>query len=650
MERMKQLVARLNEASTTYYKYDKPIMTDMEYDIIYDELTELEKTSGIILANSPTQKVQGEILEGLVKVKHSKPMLSAQKTKDVEEIKKFISNNYAVVSWKEDGLTIVLRYKNGELVQAITRGSGSEGEDVTHTVKTFTNVPLKIKYCADIEVRGEGLISWNNFNDINENLEEKYSHPRNLAAGSVRQLNATIVKERKLSFKAFELVQEMSDYDFHNQGLDKFDSLEYLKDCGFDVVEHKLIKAEDVEKTVKEFNPAEYEYPVDGLIFEINDRFLAKELGTTSHHESCRIALKWKDNTYETTLTNIEWNTSRTGLVNPIAIFEPVDLEGAVTTKATLHNISYIEDLQLGIGDTITVYRANMVIPKVADNLTRSNTFTVPSVCPECGEATKIRNDNGSKSLHCINPNCKAKLIARLTHFVSKHAMNIDGLSEATLEKFVELGWLNDFVDIYNLQMRNEIIKLDGFGRRSFEKLVTSIEASKKNTTLDRLIYSLSIPNVGRDASKKISNKCKGEYEAFTYLINNKFNWSELDGIGDVINQSIYDYFSSSDNNLNFVMLKERLEVVPDSVETKSNGTSLNGLIFVITGSVNHFKNRDELKEKIESMNGKVSGSVSSKTSYLINNDFASATGKNKTAKELGVKIITEEQFLEMIK
>jgi DNA ligase (NAD+) len=527
MEEMKSLIKQLNEASTAYYKYDKPIITDKEYDTLYDRLEQLEKETGIIMTNSPTQKVQGDILEGLTKIKHSKPMLSAQKTKDVNEIKKFIGNKKVVVSWKEDGLTIVLRYKNGKLIQAITRGNGSDGEDVTHTVKTFTNIPLRLKYCTDIEVRGEGLISWSNFNKINETLEEKYSHPRNLAAGSVRQLNSSIARERKLSFKAFELVQDnMSDYDFHNQGLDKYESLAYLQECGFDVVEHKLINVDDVDGIVKEFNPTSYSYPVDGLIFETNDRFLAKEQGSTSHHEACRIALKWKDDTYETTLTDIEWNTSRTGLINPVAIFSPVDLGGAVTTRATLHNISYMEDLQLGIGDTITVYRANMVIPKVDDNLTRSHSFNIPNKCPECGGVTEIHNDNGSKTLHCINPNCKAKLISRLTHFVSKHAMNIDGMSEATIERFVELGWLNDLVDIYNLkQYRNKMITLEGFGVKSADKLLAAIEESK-NVKLENFVYSLGIPLIGRTASKTISKHCKCDTINFYKLVNENFSVS----------------------------------------------------------------------------------------------------------------------------
>lgn len=650
MERMKQLIARLNEASTAYYKYDKPIMTDLEYDKLYDELAELEKSTGVILVNSLTQKVQGEILEGLVKVKHSKPMLSAQKTKDVEEIKKFIGNNYVVASWKEDGLTIVLRYKNGEFVQAITRGSGIEGEDVTHTVKTFSNIPLKIKYCADIEVRGEGLISWENFNNINETLEEKYSHPRNLAAGSVRQLNSTIAKQRQLSFKAFELVQDnMSEYDFYNQGLDKNESLEYLKECGFDVVEHKLIKFNEVDDVVKDFNPNDYPYPVDGLIFEINDRFLARQLGSTAHHESKIIALKWKDETYETILQDIEWNTSRTGLINPVAIFNPTDLGGAVTTRATLHNVSCIEDLQLGIGDTITVYRANMVIPKVDDNLTRSNTWRLPNKCPNCGGSVEIKNDNGSKTLHCINPNCSAKLLGKLTHFVSKNAMNIDNLSEAALDKFITMGWLKIPIDIYFLQdYAQQICRLEGFGIKSVTKLISAIDKSR-NTTLERLVYSLSIPNIGKTASKTISKYCKGDVDHFTRLINNYFDFTKLEDFGQIMHDSITKWFEDDTNSLMFCGLVDLMTFEKPKETTNNNSVSLDGFIFVITGSVTHFKNRDELKSRIEKLNGKVSGSVSKNTNYLINNDSESNSGKNKKAKELGVSIITEKQFLEMI-
>lgn len=641
---MKELIKKLNEASTAYYKYDKPIMTDKQYDDLYDKLEELEKSTGIIMANSPTQKVQGEILEGLIKVKHSKLMLSAQKTKSIDDIKQFASKSHTYASWKLDGLTIVVKYKNGTLHQALTRGSGDFGEDVTEQAKMITNLPLTIPFNEELELRGECVISWDNFNKINETLEDKYSHPRNLAAGSIRQLNTNITKERNLEFVTFEIV---SGYECDN----KFMALDAMDCLGFTTVDRVYVaNKESVDDIVSLMTADKSKFPVDGLIFEYISNEYSKSLGITSHHESCRIALKWKDNTYETILTDIEWNTSRTGLINPVAIFKPVDLDGAVTTRATLHNISYIEDLELGVGDTITLYRANMVIPKVDDNLTRSNTWQLPNKCPNCSGKVETHNENGSETLHCLNPNCSAKLLGRLTHFTSKHAMNIEGLSEATLERFIELGWLKNLNDIYNLKYHElPMILLDGFGKKSVEKLLSAIEDSRQ-TTLQRVIYSLSIPNVGKDASKKISQKCCGELEAFKYLISSKYDWSELDGIGNVINQSIYDYFTF-DNKFDFMELLERLEFVSDSGSgTNSNSKSLEGLIFVITGSVEHYKNREELKLEIESRNGKVSGSVSNKTNYLVNNDNLSTSGKNKKAKELNIPIITENQFLEMIK
>jgi DNA ligase (NAD+) len=643
MERMKQLITRLIEASKAYYKYDKPIMTDLEYDILYDELNDLEEATGIILANSPTQKVQGEVLEGLVKVKHSKPMLSAQKTKDINEIKQFASKSNTYASWKLDGLTLVVKYNNGNLQQVLTRGSGDFGEDVTAQAKMITNLPLTIPFKEYLELRGECVISWDNFNKINETLEEPYSHPRNLAAGSIRQLNTNIVKERFLEFIVFEVVNAYGEDN-------KFIELDSMDGLGFTTVNRVYITSkETIDEVVKTMTGDKSKYPVDGLIFEYVSNNYSKSLGATAHHESCRIALKWKDNTYETTLTNIEWNTSRTGLVNPIAIFEPVDLDGAVTTKATLHNISYIEDLELGIGDTITVYRANMVIPKVADNLTRSNTFTIPSVCPECGESTEIHNDNGSKMLYCINPNCKAKLISRLTHFVSKHAMNIDGLSEATLEKFVELGWINDLQDIYNLNNRkSQMTLLDGFGKKSVEKLLSVIEDSK-NVKLENFIYSLGIPLIGKTASKTISKHCKGDTINFYRMINENCDFTFLEDFGATMHDSITNWFRH-----NYELYRSLAVVMnfikPEEEIATSNNKILVGKSICITGKLIKYPNRDTLVKDIESNGGKEVSGVTSKTDYLLTNDTTSGSSKNKKAAELGISIITEEQFIEMIK
>lgn len=645
LEEMKSLINQLNEASIAYYKYDKPIMSDKEYDTLYDRLEQLEKEASIIMANSPTQKVQGEILEGLTKVKHSKPMLSANKTKDINEVKKFVGNQLCVEMWKLDGLTIVIRYENGVYKQAITRGGGDIGEDVTHTIRHCINLPLKLRKDVNIEIRGECVISWDNFNKINETLEEPYSHPRNLAAGSVRQLDSNVSKERYLEFIAFELVQ-----DNNKDKMDTDVSLGWLSDLGFQVTEREFVQngIAEVEDIDLKFNPSNYKYPVDGTIYKYEFYDYGESLGTTAHHPLNMIARKWKDDTYETILTDIEWNTSRTGLINPVAIFSPVDLGGAVTTRATLHNISYMEDLQLGIGDTITVYRANMVIPKVNNNLTRSNTFSVPSKCPTCGGDTESHNDNGSITLHCTNPSCKAKLISRLTHFVSKHAMDIDGMSEATIEKFVELGWLNDLVDIYNLkQYRNKMIVLDGFGVKSIDKLLSAIEESRA-AYLDKFIYSVGIPLIGKTASKDISKYCNGYMCELIEYIENGFDFSTvINGVGSAMNLSLHTWMKYN-KDIFMNVLKELVIIREGKIEKV--GKSLDGLTFVITGSVNHYKNRDELKVEIETRNGKIAGSVSRSTSYLINNDNTSTSGKNKKAHELGIKIISEEEFLEMIK
>ena len=651
MERMRELIEILNRASYEYYQLDNPSMTDKEYDKLYDELLELEKSTKTVLSNSPTQKVQGFILDKLQKVQHSKPMLSAKKTKSIDEIKSFIGNNLIVGSYKLDGLTIVLRYENGKFVQAITRGGGDVGEDVTHTVRMFKNVPMKLKYCVDLEVRGEGLISWNTFNSINESLDEPYSHPRNLASGSVRQLDSNVTKQRNLEFKAFELVQDsMNELDFYNQGLDKFESLEYLSDCGFDVVEHLYVTKDNIEDFINKFTPNKYEYPIDGLIFEVNDRFLAREMGKTSHHENKLMAFKWADDTVETTLRDIEWNTTRTGLCNPTAIFDTVIIDGTEVSRATLHNVSIIKNLQLGIGDKITVYKANMIIPKIDENLIKSNTYKIPSCCPCCGGLLEIHNKNDSETLHCVNEDCKAKLISKLTHFVSKKAMNIDRLSEATLETFINEELIDNYVDIYKLKYhKDKLYKLNGYGRKSIDKLLQSIEDSK-TVKLENFLYALGIPNVGTDASKKISKYFNGDLDTFIIELNNCFDFSILDGIGNVINDSIYDWFANEVNAEDiFGNLQCILNITKDNDNKESSLKDLSNLTFVITGSVNHYANREELKAEIESLNGKVSGSVSVKTSYLINNDINSTSGKNAKAKQLNVPIITEEDYMKLI-
>ena len=634
IKRVKELNALLQKGSYAYYGLDKPIMSDKEYDDLYDELASLEKETECILAGSPTQKVQGYVLDGFKKVEHSKPMLSADKTKEVSEVEKFIDNRDFYCSYKLDGLTLVVKYKDGKFVQGITRGNGTVGEDVTEQCRFIKNLPMEISNKHDIELRGECVISWDEFHRINSTLDEPYSHPRNLAAGTLRNLDLNIVRDRNLSFVVFELVSPTFAH--------KWDGLKAIENMGFECVGRAQ---GTVENCVEGMQPDWYAYPVDGLIFELNSSELSKSLGATSHHENCRIALKWEDTLYKTKLTDIEWNTSKTGLINPVAIFEPVDLDGAVTTRATLHNISYIEDLQLGIGDEIVVYRANMVIPKVHDNLTRSNTWTFPDECPVCGGITKIVKENDSKVLMCDNPNCKGKLLGKLTHAVSKNALNIDGMSEATIEFLIERGWLSSIKDIYKLDYYREPWKeYDGFGDKSVDRLLDNIETSRK-TTMARLLYSLSVPLIGKSASKDIANYCHHNVQTFINFMNVHYDFTVIDGFGSEMQKSLSNWWK--DNEESFYALVK--EFTFEKVEEKSSGVDLSGKTFVITGSLTHYKNRDELVSVIEQLGGKVSGSVSAKTSYLINNDVASTSGKNSKAKQLGIPIISEEDFMKMI-
>lgn len=654
-ERIKDLIKTLNEASVSYYKYDNPTMTDKQYDDLYDELSDLEKETGIIMSNSPTQKVQGETIEYLEKVQHGKPMLSADKTKDISKIKKFIGDRVCVMSWKEDGLTIVLRYKDGVLDKAITRGKdGLIGEDVTHTMRMCKNIPLKIPYCVDIEVRGECVISWDDFYKINDNLEETKSHPRNLAAGSVRQLNASIARDRNIKYKAFELVQDYtyekskSDPSLLDHIFNISESFVYLSECGFDVVEHDFVTQDNVEEMIEKYNPENYEFPVDGLIFEYNDYLYGKSLGETGHHPLNMIAMKWEDELFETTLEDIEWNTSKTGLINPVAKFKETIIDGASVTRATLHNISYIENLQLGIGDKIRIYKSNKIIPKVHDNLTRSNTWKLPNKCPDCGGNVEVHNENGSKTLHCINDNCPAKLLGKLSHFCSKNAINIEGMSEATLQFLIDKGWIKSFQDIYKLDYYRQAWKeYDGFGDKSVDKLLDAVENSRK-TSLDRFIYSLSIPLIGRSASKDISKYCNNSIDEFTFIMENtSLEFAAIDGIGVSATTSLDDWWNI--NRDMFYELAEELIFATNKKENDNISVDLSGKTFVITGSLSHYKNRDELVGVIEGLNGKVSGSVSAKTSYLINNDTQSSSSKNQKAKQLNIPIISEQDFINMI-
>lgn len=638
---MKQLIEKLKKASYAYYALDSPIMSDKEYDDLYDELSAMEEKTGVILAGSPTQKVQGYVLDGFKKVRHSKPMLSADKTKDIADIKKFIGNADFYCSYKLDGLTIVVRYENGEFVQGITRGNGEIGEDVTEACRFIRNLPMKIPYKEPLELRGECVISWMEFARINETLEQPYSHPRNLAAGTIRNLDLNIVKERELSFVVFECVTDME--------MDNKRALHGILETvfGFEVVQSHPGDLYTPEEMVERMPSEGCPYPCDGLIFEFNSNSYSISLGATGHHERCRMALKWADDLYLTKLTDIEWSTSRSGLINPVAVFEEVDLDGALTTRATLHNISYIEDLQLGIGDEIQVYRANMVIPKVHDNLTRSNTWQIPMVCPTCGANVEIHNDNGSKTLHCTNEFCSAKLLFRAANFVSKKAMNIDGLSEATLEKFVDLGWIQNLSDIYHLDNYfPQLKKMSGFGKKSVENLAVAIEKSK-DVELVNFITALGIPGIGPGQAKTIVKKFK-TWNEFADAINQGFHFDRLAGFGETLDKNIYKWYVSmyqKDNVEELAkMMRFREDVITDAPQI------LAGKTFVITGKLKEFANRDTLVAKIESLGGKVSGSVSSKVHYLINNDSKSNSSKNKKAAELGVPVVTELEFIEMIK
>lgn len=640
IETIKNLTAKLLQYCDEYYNLDRPTISDTEYDKKFDELKSLEDQTGFWLANSPTRKVQGQVLDCFTKVKHSKPMLSAAKTKDANEIKRFIGNQPFYCSYKLDGLTLVVRYENGEFVQAVTRGNGEIGEDVTAQARMMTNLPMHIDYNDKLELRGECVISWKNFHKINESLDEPYSHPRNLAAGSLRQLDTNITKQRNLSYVVFECVSNL--YDNNALFDSKLDELGYLDCLGFETVGRCTGNIDDC---IEGMQPEWYQYPCDGLIFEMCMKSYSKTLPVTAHHEGCRMALKWADEMYETILRDVEWNPTRSGLIAPVAIFDEIDLDGALTTRATLHNLSIIEQLELGIGDVITVYRSNMVVPKVYDNLTRSNTLTIPTTCPCCGDPTEFKYTDNSKVLMCTNPNCAAKKLAQFTHFVSRKAMSIDGLSEKTLELLISHGFLHNYKDIYRLkEHKNEITQLPGMGVKSVDKLLDSIEKSR-TVTLDRFITALGIPNIGSSAAKAISKQFNGDHYDFVQALANGYDFSQIDDFGEITNKSIHDWWNSKDPMVELLPV-EMTFVVENDV---SSSSSLNGKSFCITGSLTHYANRDALVKAIEDNGGKYVSGVSKKTDYLINNDTTSTSGKNKKAIELNIPIISEDDFLKML-
>ena len=640
IDRIKELVELLNKASDAYYVYDNPIMSDKQYDELYDELETLEKEMGCVLSSSVTQKVQGKVLDGFQKVTHSKPMLSVAKTKDVNEIKKFIGNNDFYCSYKLDGLTLVCIYEHGQFKKAITRGTGLVGENVTEQAKMIKNLPMTIPYDDYLELRGECVVSWNNFKEINNGLSEPYSHPRNLAAGSLRNLDTNITKQRKLSYVVFECVSDL--YDNGDLFDSKWDELGYLDHLGFETV-GRCVGA--IDNCVEAMQPDFYEFPVDGLIFETCMKEYSKSLDSTSHHEGCRMALKWADSTHETILRDVLWDVGRSGVISPVAVFDEVDLDGALTTKATLHNLSIIENLELGIGDTITVYRSNMVIPRIDDNLTRSNTLSIPNVCPCCGGHAEIKYTDNSKFLMCTNPDCSAKLVAKFVHFVSRDCMNIEGLSEATLEFLINKGWIKSFEDIYRLtEYKDEWQKCDGFGKKSVEKILDAIEKSR-DIKLENFICALSIPNIGRSASKTIANYFNGDYDKFIDAhFYWHFDWTTLEDFGQVMSDNICKYLDANFGEMHELATKMRF-VKNEKRETIEN--PFNGKTLCVTGKLNHFT-RDSINSKIVELGAKAAGSVSKNTDYLITNE-ASGSSKYKKAIELNIHIITENEFLNMI-
>lgn len=642
MERIKELVELLNEASKVYYQENREIMDNFQYDKLYDELVALEKETGIVLATSPTRKVGYELLSELPREMHESPMLSLDKTKSREQLSDWLGNQVGLLSWKMDGLTIVLTYENGKLVKAVTRGNGEVGEVITNNAKTFVNLPLQIPYKGKLILRGEAVIPYSVFNKINEENTEiatKYKNPRNLCSGSVRQLNNEVTAKRQVHFYAFCLV-DASDMEETNSRKSQF---EWLRSQGFEVVEYHEVTKDTIMDTIEYFSKkvTSMDIPSDGLVLIYDDIEYGKSLGRTAKFPRDSIAFKWADETAATHLKYIEWSASRTGLINPVAVFEPVELEGTTVSRASVHNVSIVKSLELGIGDEIEVFKANMIIPQIAKNLTRSNTVEIPQTCPVCNAPTKVHCVNEVEFLYCTNENCPAKKIKGFSLFVSRNAMNIDGLSEATLEKMVDVGFIHNFTDLYHLgQYKDQIIEMEGFGEKSYEKLITAIEKSKK-TTLSRLLYALGIENIGVSTAKLICKYFNNDIEKIKNV--DEETLSAIDGIGPIIAKGYVNYFSKEEN---IKLFNDLITIVALEKETTNENQIFQNKTFVITGSLNHFENRDALKAEIEKRGGKVTGSVSKKTNYLITNDKESGSSKNKKAKELNIPIISEEEYL----
>lgn len=643
LERIKELVELLNKAGKSYYSEGQEIMSNYEYDALYDELKKLEEETGCVLSNSPTVNVGYEVLSELPKERHDSPMLSLDKTKDREALRDWLGEQKGVLSWKLDGLTIVLTYEDGKLSKAVTRGNGEIGEIITNNARVFKNVPVTIPYKGKLVLRGEAIITYSDFNRINEEIPEmdaKYKNPRNLCSGSVRQLNNKITKERNVNFFAFALVSA-DNVDFKNSRAYQF---EWLKKQWFEVVEYKMVDRDNIIDTIAWFEKTivNNDFPSDGLVIIYDDIAYGESLGRTAKFPRNAMAFKWTDETADTVLRQIEWSASRTGLINPVAIFDPVELEGTKVSRASVHNISIMEGLKLGIGDNIRVFKANMIIPQIAANLTESGNISMPEVCPVCGQPTRISEVNDVKTLYCDNPECQAKHVKSFALLVSRDALNIDGLSEATLEKFIQKGFIKDKTDIFHLdKFKDEIVAMEGFGEKSYANLIEAVEKAK-DTDLVRVLYGLGIDNIGLSTAKLIVKKLKGDPQAVLSVTAQEL--TDINGIGEVIAEAFVRYFADEKKKEEYIRLlgEVRLKEIEESQETEE----LAGKTFVITGNVTHFANRKELKELIERMGGKVTGSVTGNTSYLINNDSMSQSTKNKTAAKLGVPVITEEEFI----
>ena len=643
---MRELVKELNLASRAYYQESREIMTNYEYDKGYDRLLELEKMTGVTLADSPSIHVGYEVLSDLPKENHESPMLSLDKTKDVSALQTWIGNHTGLLSWKLDGLTIVLTYRDGELFKAVTRGNGITGEVITNNAKVFKNIPHRIPYRGELVLRGEAVIKYSDFEKINasiDSVDAKYKNPRNLCSGSVRQLNNEITSKRSVFFFAFTLVRQNPDIETNSRK----EQMEWLQSQGFETVEYKIVNKENIEDTVLWFSEhiETNDLPSDGLVLTFDDIAYSRSLGATAKFPRDSIAFKWADETEKTHLLEVEWSASRTGLINPVAIFEPVQLEGTTVSRASIHNVSIVESLQLGLGDELLVYKANMIIPQISENLTRSGTLEIPSLCPVCHQPTKILKENDVKVLTCPNPECEAKHIKRLTLFVSRDAFNIEGLSEATLEKFVQKGFIQSLEDIFHLdRYKDEIIGMEGMGEKSYTNLIQAIEKSKKVPTA-RFIYSLGISGVGLSNAKLICRYFKDDIQAI--MSASEEDMTAIEGIGPVIARNFEAFFSNEKSRKEADALLKEIQLEKEEISEDSK--IFEGKTFVITGSVHHFSNRNALKSLIESKGGKVAGSVSSKTHYLINNDAESTSSKNKKARELGIPILTEDDFLKLL-